>query len=117
MIRGVSEHRRALRTTFDAAADQYQTARPDYPTELFDDLLSVTGLQPPARLLEIGCGPGKATVPMAERGFAITAVELGPDLAHAARANLARFPDVDVINADFERWPPPPDRSFDLAYA
>ena len=106
-----------LRRTFDSAAAQYQSARPEYPAELFDDLVSITRLSPPAALLEVGCGPGKATLPLAERGFAITALELGARLAATARANLRQFDDVEVIHAAFEEWEPPEGTVFDLVYA
>ena len=86
---GVHAERDTVRTTFDSSSATYQSARPDYPDELFDDLLAVTGLAPPADLLEVGCGPGNASVPLARRGFRITAVELGAHLADTAGTNLA----------------------------
>ena len=110
------ESDRRLRGTFDAAAGLYQSARPDYPDELYADLLSLTGAVPPARLLEVGCGPGKATLPLARRGFPITAIELGAALAGEARRNLATFPDVSVITGAFEEWEPP-GAAYDLVYA
>ena len=66
-----------LRVTFDRAAELYDRARPVAPPEVFDDLVSLCGLEPGSRLLEIGCGTGQATLPLAERGFAVTAIELG----------------------------------------
>src|SRR5262249_40036031 len=56
--------------------------------------------------IEIGCGTGQATLPLARRGYAITCVELGEQLADVARRKLAGFPDVQVINANFETWQP-----------
>jgi SAM-dependent methyltransferase len=109
-------HDRGLRTTFDSAASLYQEARPDYPEALYADLLAMTGLRPPAHLLEVGCGPGKATLPLARRGFRITAVELGAALAAQARRHLAAFPGVSVVTSSFEEWEPP-EESFDLVYA
>ena len=108
---------RQLRATFDSAAARYQSARPDYPSALFDDLISLTGISPANRLLEVGCGPGKATVPLARRGFRITAIELGPDLAEQARVNLASFPGSSVVTASFEDWAPTLGRRFNLIYA
>src|SRR3954462_2402849 len=93
---------RELKTTFDSVADSYQAARPDYPDELFDDLIDVCGLGPSAPLLEAGCGPGKATLPLARRGFRITALELGASLAEVATRNLAEFSKVSVIDTNFE---------------
>ena len=51
--------------------------------------------------------PGKATVPLAARGYAVTAVELGEQMAAVARRNLAGFPAVRVEVAPFEAWPLP----------
>lgn len=106
-----------MRRTFDTAAGTYQDARPEYPDQLFDTLIDVAQLRPGDRLLEIGCASGKATLPLARRGFRITCVEIGPALARAARANLARFPDVDVIEGAFETWEPPAGVRFDLVFA
>src|ERR1700737_2130369 len=101
-----------LRSTFDEAADLYDRARPGSPPELFNDLADIADLRPGARILEIGPGTGQATVPLAERKFQITAIELGPNLAAVARRMLARFPNVAVTVAAFETWPLPPE-SFD----
>jgi SAM-dependent methyltransferase len=108
--------REVLRATFDRAADLYQRARPDYPDALLDDLAAVAGLASGSGLLEVGCATGKATLPLARRGFRITCVELGPHLAMAARRNLADL-DVRVIEARFEDWRPPPGERFDLVFA
>ena len=99
------EDRERLAATFDGAARLYQHARPEYPGELYDHLLDVTRLPPGARLLEVGCATGKATLPLARRGFRITCVEPGAALAAAARVNLADF-DVEVTEARFEDWIP-----------
>src|SRR5215472_15691837 len=95
--------RELLRRTFDSAADLYQRARPDYPEELLDELVTVTELAPGDRLLEVGCASGKATLPLARRGFRITCIELGAHLAEAARRSLAGM-DVQVIDGRFEDW-------------
>ncbi|MFL5910904.1 MAG: class I SAM-dependent methyltransferase [Gaiellaceae bacterium] len=97
---------RSLRTTFDAAAELYDRARPTYPDELFDDLLELAGLKARSRVVEIGCGTGKATLPLAGRGLRVTCVELGPSLVAVARRRLALFPGVEILNADFETWRP-----------
>ncbi len=105
-----------LKVTFESRADQYHSARPDYPDELYDALVGGAGLQPGARLLEVGPGTGKATLPLARRGFEITALELGPQLAMAARANLAGYDRVQVLQQQFEAFRPDGE-GFDLVYA
>ncbi|MFI7600879.1 class I SAM-dependent methyltransferase [Actinoplanes sp. NPDC049681] len=104
-----------LRTTFNEDAERYDRARPRYPQQLFDDL-AAAGARPGARILEIGCGTGKATVSLAERGYRVVAVELGPDMAAVARRNLAPYDSVEVITAAFEDWPLP-DQPFDAVIA
>jgi SAM-dependent methyltransferase len=108
--------RARLRATFDEAAERYDRARPGYPPAVFDDLAELAGLGPGCRVLELGAGTGQATVPLAERGSQIVAVELGAGLAAVAGRNLARFPLVQVVVAAFEDWPLPPE-PFDVVVA
>jgi SAM-dependent methyltransferase len=113
----MTDERQRLRATFDSAAHLYQEARPDYPAELYDELAYLAALQPGDRLLEVGSASGKATVPLARRGFPITCIEIGAALAAEARRNLAQFPNVQVINAPFESWQPPQGHAFALVFA
>ncbi len=113
----MSGDRGQLRMTFDSAADLYQRARPDYPEALYDALVEVAGLSAGDRLMEVGCATGKATLPLARRGFRITCVELGPALASAARRNLDGFPEVEVIDGAFETFNPSAAEPFDLVFA
>jgi SAM-dependent methyltransferase len=111
----VGTSRIELRKTFESVADRYDAARPSYPAALYDDLVESAALVPGARLLEIGCGTGKSTAPLLERGFRVVCVELGSRLAAHARANLAGRA-VDVHVASFEGWHGEPE-SFELVYA
>ena len=108
---------RRLRTSFDTAAHLYQQARPEYPSELYDELVRRAALRPGDSLLEIGCASGKATIPLARRGFPITCVEIGSALAAEARRNVAQWPEVQVIQAECETWQPPPGAAFALVFA
>jgi SAM-dependent methyltransferase len=107
----------ADRTAFDSAAESYERARPDYPAELFDDLVRSTGVASGDRVLEIGPGSGKATRPLADRGLRVTCVELGPRLAARARAALTGYPHVEVVQSSFEAWRPRDGAPFDLVVA
>jgi SAM-dependent methyltransferase len=105
-----------LRHTFDQTAETYEEARPDYPVGLFQDLIDITKIGTESSLLEIGCGSGKATRPLAERGFKVVCVELGPRLAQVARQRLDQFAGVEVITSSFEDWDSGGE-TFDLIYA
>jgi SAM-dependent methyltransferase len=102
----MSADRHGFRRTFEEVAALYDVARPLYPAGLFDDLVALTGLRARDRIVEIGCGTGQATRPLAERGLEIVCVELGEQLAALARRKLAEFPAVAVVNESFETWEP-----------
>lgn len=127
------ETRRALLSrTFDEDAELYDRARPGYPPELYDDLADLAGARPGRRVLEIGCGTGQATVPLAALGCRITAVEAGVRMAAIARRNLAAAAaeaeagpgggagagaaSAEVVTAEFENWPLPAE-PFDVVLA
>jgi protein-L-isoaspartate O-methyltransferase len=101
-----SDQREALRATFDQHAEAYDRSRPVAPDDVFDEALRLTSLAPGSIVLEIGPGTGQATRQLAARGLQVVAVELGPQLAERARANLAGFPHVDIVTASFETWDP-----------
>jgi SAM-dependent methyltransferase len=104
-----------VRGIFDEAPELYDRARPSYPQQLFDDLAGLTAIGPESRVLEIGCGTGQATVPLAALGCHVVAVEIGPHLADVARAKLARFPTVHIVKSAFEDWEP--DGAYDVVFA
>lgn len=112
----MSDKRTKLRTTFNHDAPLYDRARPGYPHLLFEDIVRVSGIPPGGRILELGCGTGQATLPFAKMGFQILCIELGKKLADVARAKLAPYPRVRIINASFEEYQLEPE-AFDLLVA
>ena len=109
----MTSERERLRSTFDRAAPLYDEVRPGYPAALFDDIVSLSEIPPRGRVIEVGCGTGKATLPLARRGYEILCVELGENLAAVARGNLAAYPRVEVLTGPFETTPLP-EGAFDL---
>ena len=107
-----SNDREGLRQTFDIAAERYDQARPHYESQVFDDLAVLAQLEAGSRILEVGCGTGQATLPLAERGYRIVALELGARLAEIARRTVAAYKSVEVLVGPFEEWPLP-DEHFD----
>lgn len=100
--RPAEERRTALARTFDEDAERYDRARPGYPERMYGDLARLAGAVPGSRVLEVGCGTGQATAPLAARGCRVTAVEQGPRMAAAARRRLGA--DAEVVTAAFEAW-------------
>lgn len=94
---------REQRLVFGEVAEQYDRARPTYPDGLVDDVVAYAGLHDGDRVLEVGCGTGKATVPFAAREFRVLALEPDPDMAAIARRNCSHL-GVTVENTSFEEW-------------
>ena len=92
-----------LRETFDTVAELYEQARPSYPTELVDDLVTDAGLGPGSRVLEIGCGTGQLTRALIARGIDVTCVEYGANMAAIARRVV---PEANIVVSRFEDWEP-----------
>ncbi len=112
--RSGEDERERRRVSFDAAAEAYEGARPDYPEALFDDLVALAGVPADGFALEIGSGTGRATLPLARRGLHVLGIELGANMAAIARRNLAGYPNVQIEVGRFEEWPLP-ESAFDVA--
>ena len=90
--------------SFDSVAEYYHAYRPGYPTELIEDILQLSGIQPDGSILEIGGGTGKATLLFAQKGFSMLCLEPGQNLLKVAERNLAVYPRVRFVKARFEEW-------------
>ena len=70
---------------FGRVADEYERVRPTYPAALVEKACSLAGLRSGDTVVEIGCGTGKLTRALVERGLAVEAVEPDPELIEVAR--------------------------------
>ena len=91
-----------LKTTFNTAAVLYEEVRPGYPEELIQDIVELSGINDYSRILEVGCGTGKATRPFAERGYELVCLDIGADLIAVAKEKLKTFPNVSFVTEAFE---------------
>ena len=76
-------------TSFDRVAAEYDRVRSSYPPELVDEACALAGLAAGSRVVEVGCGTGKLTVALAERGLEVEAVDPGAGMVEVARGRLA----------------------------
>jgi SAM-dependent methyltransferase len=69
-------------------------------------LVDALGLGPGDRVLDVGCGPGRHAVALADRGIEVHGVDLSPDFValaqEAAGARPATFEVLDVRDLSFE---------------
>ncbi|MCM3738006.1 methyltransferase domain-containing protein [Bacillus cytotoxicus] len=91
--------------TFDDIAEEYEKIRPTYPKELFQDLFMYANIEKEERILEIGCGTGKATEGLVELGYKqIDCIELGERLAKFTAAKFQNENSLNVYQGNFENW-------------
>lgn len=102
-----------LRSSFNDAAQLYDEVRPGYPPQIVDAIVALSELPSNGTILEIGCGTGQITIPFAERGYSILALELGSAMAALATAKCRPYPRVSILPVAFEDWPAQ-EQAFDL---
>ncbi len=102
----MNKNREQLRETFNRSADVYDRIRPGYPEALIEDVISLSQIPEQGRILEIGCGTGKATEAFADRGYSMDCLDIGGDLAAVAATKFERIQYVRVVVSSFEDWEP-----------
>ena len=110
--RGLSWHRqtlqrRVIEAHFEAAAPFWDELydRADVSTWLFRErqataLAWVDALNLPrgARILDVGCGAGRAAIALAQRGFRVDAIDPVPAMVELARRNAEADGQQDAVN-------------------
>jgi SAM-dependent methyltransferase len=87
---------------WDARADvMFQKVRLEHTPEEVDALLELLGLAPGAHVLDLCCGPGRHSVELRRRGFAVTGVDLHAPYLEQARAANA---DVEWVHGDMREF-------------
>ena len=70
---------------FCGKAGYYARYRRGYPAEVFDAIQSRFSLSPGSAVLDLGCGTGNVTIPLARRGFRVYAVDPDPAMQDEGR--------------------------------
>ena len=80
---------------FRTAAPYYARYRLGYPDTLIRKVLELTQTSPGAAALDLGCGPGTLTIPLARAGLRVTAIDPEPEMLSRAR-DAAREADLRI---------------------
>jgi len=91
-----------VRSVFDAAAREYDAARPSYPAALLDELESIAGPLAGRLVLDWGAGTGISGRQLAARGARVVLLDIGEQMLRHARA---RAPGAACLLADGNRMP------------
>ncbi|MCU0547793.1 MAG: class I SAM-dependent methyltransferase [Leptolyngbya sp. Prado105] len=89
---------------YSPVVEAYDRGRPGYPEDLIRKSIEAAHLAPDAKILEVGCGSGTATLDFAKLGYEIDAVEPNPEFCRIAARNFAEFPKVTLFQQSFEEW-------------
>ncbi|MBD2447711.1 class I SAM-dependent methyltransferase [Nostoc sp. FACHB-152] len=97
-------------------ADAYNKGRPRYSKELINRVVELAHLTKVDNILEVGCGPGNATISFASMGFTMLCLEPNQAFCHLARQNCASYLNVEIQQTSFEEWQVEPEK-FDAVLA
>jgi ubiquinone/menaquinone biosynthesis C-methylase UbiE len=101
---------------FNEVVINYEKRRPNYVTELFEDVLKYAEVTEDKSLLEVGCGTGQATEPFLKTKCKVTAVELGENLASYTSEKFKAYKNFSVVRSSFEDFECD-DNKFDMLYS
>lgn len=92
---------------FDQVADVYERSRPDYPADACTAVIARLGVASGRRILDLGSGTGKLTLPLLETGADVVAVEPVPAMRDRllARVPAAVRDHLEVVEASAEALP------------
>jgi SAM-dependent methyltransferase len=95
------ERTRRQRAYFEKAVKQTMIPRDTpYTAQQVDQLIDFAGLSPESRILEVGCGMGRYTLPLVRRGFQVEGLDLSPKLLDRLRGYAPDRLDIPLHCAD-----------------
>ena len=99
--------------SFETVAAEYERHRPEYPEDALRWAAEELGLEPGARVIDLGAGTGKLTHGLVGFGFEVVAVEPGAQMLEQLRAAV---PEAEAHEGSAESIPLPGE-NVDAAFA
>ncbi len=107
---------REYRTHFDSIVAEYETIRPEWTSDIFADITKYAKPDQNKTAIEIGIGTGKATTPILNMGYNVTAIEINPQMAEFSANRFKAYNNFNIMISSFEDAPLD-GNSYDLIYA
>ena len=104
-----------LKNTFNEVIGDYEYARPRYPEQLYEDIAKYSAINRSSRILEVGAGTGQTTDYYAQRGYDITALEIGEQQVDYLNKKYKGCENVKVLCRAFEDYRS--DKGYDLIFS
>lgn len=104
-----------LKNTFSKVIKDYDTARPGYPKELYDKVISFLGIGKNAAVLEVGAGTGQATDLFLQGDFRFDLLEVSEEQVLFLKQKYRDNPKVSVVKDYFEQYET--EKKYNLIYS
>lgn len=88
--------------TFDTVAEQYEKFRPGYVDDLYKVIFEYYPVNADSNVVEVGIGPGQATMPVLKTGCRLTAVDPGERFSKLCKEKFKDFEGFSFITETFE---------------
>lgn len=89
---------------YDQVAEAYDRTRPRYPAKIMARMQEIAQFSAQGKILEIGSGPGIASIELAKIGLKLVCLEPSRSACNLARRKCKNYPHVEFINTTFEEW-------------
>lgn len=104
-----------LKNTFSKVIKDYDSARPGYPQELYDAVISFAGIGSEASVLEVGAGTGQATDLFLQGNFRVDLLEVSDEQVAFLKKKYGDNPRITVNKDYFEQYET--EKRYDLIYS